>query len=83
MLSKEDYDELMALATVNEIMKGPSFMSRKNWKGQYERLVKNGFVDWGDPPSGFDPKSFAGTKITGAGIRAVIQTGRRIYENAE
>jgi len=72
-VSDEDFEELMALAKTNEVMIGPSFMSRSNWRGQYQRLVARGLVEWGSPPPGFDPKLFAGTTITAKGRRAVLE----------
>ena len=77
MLSKEDREELEALAQINDCLKAPSFMSRKNWRGQYQRLVQRGLVKWGPPPGEFDPRDFAGTQITDAGRAALSGTGVR------
>ncbi len=70
-LSTEDQEELRALARVNDITKGPSFIMRTHWRTQYQRLVQKGLVIWGDPPAGFDRNRFAGTTITPLGRAAI------------
>lgn len=67
-LTDEERAELSALAHVNDIMKGPSFLLRGHWRWSgYGRFVRNGLVLWGDPPDGFDRRQFAGTTITDKG----------------
>ncbi len=66
-LTKKEREELSALAHINDVLKGPSFMWRPNWHGMYKRLVRGGYVHWGDPPAGFDKRDFAGTTVTKKG----------------
>jgi hypothetical protein len=76
-LSTDDREELAALAQINAVMRGPSFMSRSKWRSLYQRLVRRGLVTWGKPPAGFDPKRFAGTEITAAGLAAIAEAVAR------
>jgi len=75
-MTKEDREELSALAEVNDKLNRPSFILRSYWHDGYARYVRRGLVLWGHPPDGFDPKRFAGITITPAGRRAIEAEGR-------
>jgi len=70
-LTEYDREELTALLAVNTALNGPSFIMRGHWRRGYASLAKRGFVKWGPPPLGFNPRKFAGTTITPAGRLAI------------
>lgn len=75
-LTPEHLEELDALKETNEALNGPSFIARHHWhESDYRLLVRRGLVQWGDPPSGFDKRRFAGTLITPAGLSALRSMG--------
>lgn len=75
-LTAEELEELDALAQINDVLKGPSFIMRNHWHSLYQPLVRRGFVKWGPPPKGFNPRKFAGTTITDAGRAALSRAGK-------
>ena len=65
-------EELETLRHVNDALGGPSFIDKIHWEQSgYKYLVEAGFVEWGDPPKGFDAERFAGTMITEKGRKAL------------
>ena len=71
-LTAEQLEELDALAETNSAINGPSFLMRHFYRDpMIGPLVRHGYIAWGPPPDGFDPKRFAGTTITDKGREAL------------
>ncbi len=71
MLTPSEREELDALQDMNDATGKASFLMRFHWRGDYQSLVQRGLVKWGKPPIGFNPRLFAGVRITRAGRRAL------------